>query len=119
MGPDELDAEIAAEAVERRRRRVAAAREWIARPLDPDPKAMAFRVGEGQQIVRFLLEELGPVSGHEVSFEGHGDKHVPVCATCEWTGQGWDTRRGAEIEAEWHEDHPGTGEVPAIEENRT
>lgn len=58
------------------------------------------------------------MSGHEVTFEGHGDKHVPVCATCEWTGQGWDTRLGAEIEGEWHENHPVlTGEHPTIGEN--
>lgn len=60
------------------------------------------------------------MNGHEVTFEGHGDKHVPVCATCEWTGQGWATRRGAEIEGEWHEQNGDrlSGEHPAIGENQ-
>lgn len=42
-----------------------------------------------------------------------------VCV-CGWRGQGWDTRLGAENEADFHLQHPAltTGEHPAIEEQQ-
>lgn len=41
------------------------------------------------------------------------DRHQAVCA-CSWASDLWETETGAEEAKRWHEDHPGTGEVPAI-----
>lgn len=45
------------------------------------------------------------------------DRYQAVC-TCSWASDIWETEGGAETARRWHEDHPGTGEVPAIEENQ-
>lgn len=45
------------------------------------------------------------------------DKYQAVCIRedCPWASDLWATEDGAEEAKRWHEDHPGTGEVPQIE----
>jgi hypothetical protein len=57
IDPDLLDALLAAEADERRKARIEAARRWLASDLDSEP--LAVQAGEGRAIVRSLLDELG------------------------------------------------------------